>query len=309
MRDKEILVTGGAGFIGSHLVESLARKNEVVVIDNLSQGIKANLDEGIKLRQIDVTDRRAVQSVFAQNSFDIVFHLASKTNVSESVKEPGKEFDTSLLGTRNMLEASREACLEKIVFTSSASVYGDSNEPLSEKSKTNPQSPYSAFKLLSERLGITYKNIYETPFVITRLSNIYGPRQRSQVIYDFMKKLDKNPHELKVLGTGRQVRNFCHVEDVVNGLILCAEKGITGEIYNLAGDEDITISELAKKISSMYSGQTDIKFTESSWEGDIEKLKVDNSKIKQLGFRQHKVLEEGLRDYKDWYERRNKTGL
>lgn len=302
VRDRKVLVTGGAGFIGSHLVESLKQDNEVVVVDDLSKGSRSNLDDKFDIHQIDITDKDSLRSVFEQNSFDILFHLASRTNVSESVENPEKDLNVTVKGTSNLLELSREMDLDKIVFTSSAAVYGDSDKTFTEDSGTNPRSPYSAAKLMAEKLGLSYCNIYDTHFVVVRIANVYGPGQKSQVVHDFVKKLDQDPQELEVLGDGNQVRNFCHVKDVVDGLLLCAEKGDSGEIYNLAGDENTTITELAEKISSLYSSETDIECTGSTWKGDVDKIKVDNSKIKEIGFKQDYSLVDGIREYKNWYE-------
>jgi len=309
LRGRRVLVTGAAGFIGSHLVDRLVEEGaEVVAIDNLKDGNLSNLAESmdkIEFHKVDIRNFESLKEVM--DRVEIVFHLAANANVPYSVDNPKYDFETNALGTFNVLKLSLDLDVEKVVYASSAAVYGEPvYVPIDEEHPLNPISPYGASKLAGERLGFAYFKTYGLPFVSLRIFNTYGPRQRRYVMYDFLRKLRENPNRLEVLGTGEQVRDFCYVKDCVEAFILASEKNIAvGDVFNIAGGNPISIRDLAYLIVKILGldGKTEIVFTGESWKGDIVNLYADISKIKsKLGFEPKVSLEEGILRLKRWFD-------
>ncbi|HDN83776.1 MAG TPA: SDR family NAD(P)-dependent oxidoreductase [Candidatus Altiarchaeales archaeon] len=309
LKGKRILVTGGAGFIGSHLVDRLVEEDaEVVAIDNLKDGDLSNLDKSkdrIEFHKVDIRDFEALKK--AMDGVEVVFHLAANANVPYSVENPKYDFETNALGTFNVLKLSLDLDVEKVIYASSAAVYGEPvYVPIDERHPLNPISPYGASKLAGERSGFAYYSTYGLKFVAMRIFNTYGERQRRYVMYDFLRKLRENPKRLEVLGTGEQVRDFCYVEDCVEAFILAAEKNVAvGDVFNIAGGNPISIRDLAYLMVKILGldGKTEVVFTGESWKGDIVNLYADISKIKsKLGFEPKVGLEEGILRLKEWFD-------
>jgi len=298
----KVLVTGGAGFIGSHLVAKLVSEGmQVVVVDNLSSGSIENLEGSLDRIQFvngDIRDQNLAKKVVRDAK--VIFHLAANASVPVSVSNPEYDFQTNVIGTFNLLHASVDQNLESFVFASSAAVYGRSDDVLSEGTAPNPVSPYGTTKLCGEMLGLSYKRCFKIPFVIARIFNVYGTRMPRYVMHDFYWNLRKNPKELKVLGTGNQLRQFCHVSDAVDALMLIADKG--RDVYNVAGTEVVSIEELAKIFVEKISPEARITTTGTSWLGDIEKLLADISKLERLGFRPKTNLAQGIRSLIKWLD-------
>lgn len=292
----KVLVTGGAGFIGSHLVDRLVSEGmQVVVVDNLSSGSIENLEnslERIRFVNGDIRDRSLVAELI--DDAEVIFHLGANASVPNSVSNPEYDFQTNAVGTFNLLHSSVNRNLARFVFASSAAVYGCSNVPLSERSVPNPVSPYGTTKFCGEILGLSFRQNFKVPFVIARIFNVYGPRMPRYVMYDFYRKLRENPKELEVLGTGRQARQFCYISDAVNALMLIADKG--KDVYNVAGEEVISMKKLALTFVRKISPKARIYMTGSSWPGDIEKLLADTTKLRKLGFIPRTSLAKGI-DY------------
>ena len=312
LKGRKVLVTGAAGFIGSHLVDRLVEEGaEVVAIDNLKDGDLSNLTESmdkIELHEIDIRDFESLKEVM--DGVEIVFHLAANANVPYSVEDPRYDFETNALGTFNVLKLSLDFGVEKVVYASSAAVYGEPvYVPIDEKHPLNPISPYGASKLSGERLGFAYFKTYGLPFVAMRIFNTYGPRQRRYVMHDFLRKLRENPNRLEVLGTGEQIRDFCYVKDCVEAFVLaCKSSNAVGEAFNIAGGNPISIRDLAFLMAKILGldGRTKVVFTRESWKGDIVKLYADISKIKnKLGFEPKIGLEEGILRLKEWFDENN----
>ena len=301
---KRVLVTGGAGFIGSHLTEELVSMGyQVTVLDNLKFGNIENIKAvtpNIQFVKGDIRNASVVYQLVEKT--DIIFHLAANASVPYSVEHPTYDFETNAVGTFNILEAARQSKkIEKIIYASSAGVYGEAKYvPMDENHPLQPISPYGASKLAGEKLGFAYKNTYGLPFVAVRIFNVYGPRQPRYVIYDFIKKLKSNPKQLQVLGSGEQVRSFCYIEDAVKGLILIMEKGV--DVYNLSGENPISIRELAYLIAKQISPQAELVFGEKPWKGDINILIGDLSKLKDIGFKPKVDLQTGLSLTIEWFE-------
>lgn len=312
LKNKKILVTGGAGFIGSHLVDKLVEKeNEVTVVDNLSASKLSNLSislNKINFLNIDIRDAEAIDKAVMKN--EIVFHLAANADVPVSVEDPELDFTTNVDGSYNVLKSCLKHDIKKVIFASSAAVYGNPlYTPISEKHPTVPISPYGASKLAIERLGYAYYKTFELPFVTIRIFNTFGERQPRYVMYDLLKKLYRNKKQLEVLGTGKQIRDYCYVEDSVNCFILAAENDkAVGEVFNLAGGNPTSIKELTELlVKELEIKNIDINFTGKSWKGDINLLTADTQKAKNiLGFSPKVPLKNGIHKLNIWMQENNR---
>lgn len=312
LKGKAVLVTGGAGFIASHLVDLLVEGEAVVtVVDNLKDGKIVNLEKSkdkICFNKVDVRNFEDLKKIVKLRAIELIFHFAANANVPYSVEDPKYDFETNTLGTFNVLKSAIDENVKKIIYASTAAVYGEPvYVPIDEKHPLDPISPYGASKLAGEKLGFAYYRTYGIPFVSLRIFNTYGPRQPRYVMYDFLKKLQENPQKLEVLGTGEQIRDYCYVCDTVNAFILAAEKGNgIGEAFNIAGGRPISIKELAELMVRILEleGYTKIYYTGKSWKGDIVKLVADILKIKKLGFVPKTGLDEGLPKLKEWFQNR-----
>ena len=305
-----ILVTGGAGFIGSHLVESLvALGARVTVVDNLRDGHRANLvaafEAGAQLVEADVRDADAIRKVVREVGPRFVFHLAANASVPGSVQNPAYDFETNGAGTFVLLDALRETggC-QKIVIASSGAVYGEPKSfPIREDDPLLPISPYGASKANSEVSGRMFGRVYGLPVVMARLFNTYGPRMARFVILDFLNKLEANPRHLEILGNGQQVRDFTFVSDTVAGLLLLGEKGQLGEAYNVSSGTSHSVRELAAHLLDElnFEHETQLSFTGQSWVGDAQHWEVSIEKIAELGYQAHVPVSEGLRPTINWW--------
>lgn len=301
LKNKNILVTGGAGFIGSHLVEKLVNVGSTVTaIDNLSSGKISNLSDvinEISFYKMDIRSYEDIKEIVKKQ--DVIFHIAANASVPYSVEHPDYDFETNTIGTFNILRAAAEANLEKVVYASSAAVYGEPKYvPINEEHPLNPISPYGASKLAGEKIGFAFKETYGVNFVAIRIFNTYGPKQPRYVMYDFFKKLKNKPEILSVLGSGNQIRDYCYIDDMIDAFRIVAEKG--DSIYNAAGGQSTFIRDLAEYMVSKISPKTKIEYGEESWKGDIEILRADISRLERLGFKTKYSLEEGLNKFITW---------
>ncbi|NJE07965.1 SDR family oxidoreductase [Thermococcus sp. M39] len=304
IKNKLIVVTGGAGFIGSHIAEELSKDNEVVVIDNLYSGKVENVPENVKFIQADIRDYESIADVISQA--DYVFHEAALVSVVESVEKPILTEEINVLGTLNILRALSEGH-GKLIFASSAAVYGDNqNLPLKEDEKPKPLSPYGVTKVSGEYYCKIFYELYGVPTVALRYFNVFGERQGynqyAGVISIFINRALKN-EPLIIFGDGKQTRDFIYVKDVVKANVLVAEKErANGEVFNVARGERTTILELAMKIIDATNSSSSIIFDKPR-PGDIKHSQADISKIKKLGFKPDYSLEEGLLRTIEWYRR------
>ena len=302
VKDMCVVVTGGAGFIGSHLVERLVKKGAyVVVIDNFHAGTLQNVASVSKDIHLVTADIRDAASLTIIADADIVFHLAANASVPFSVENPRYDFETNALGTFNVLEASLNSDIKKFVYASSAAVYGEPvYTPIDENHPLRPLSPYGVSKLAGENAGVAFKKMYGLPFTAVRIFNTYGPRQPRYVMYDFIKKLKKTPQTLEVLGTGEQIRDYCYVSDMIDVFMAVAEKG--DSIYNAASGVPTSIRELAELMVATLSPDAAIHYTGTSWKGDITTLTADITRLKQLGCEPVIPLREGVKKLIQWFE-------
>ncbi|MFH7918183.1 MAG: NAD-dependent epimerase/dehydratase family protein [Candidatus Aenigmatarchaeota archaeon] len=289
----KILITGGAGFIGSHLVDKFIRmKSEVIVLDNLSTGniefIQEHLNKpNFKFYKVDLLDR--IEDYF--RDVDEVWHLAANPNVR--IIDPKIHFEQNILATKSVLEAMRKNDVKKIFFTSSSTVYGEAissikSVPIKEDSPTNPISLYGASKLASEALIQAYCHVYDFQAWIFRLANIVGPRLTHGVIFDFINKLRKNPNKLEILGDGNQKKSYLFIEDCIRGMMILRRKGKERvNIFNIGNEDWISVKSIAKIICKKLNLRPKFKFTggDRGWKGDVPLMILDISKAKKFGFK------------------------
>jgi len=302
-----VLVTGGAGFIGSHLVEHLARGGSpVTVVDNLSTGRPEHLDSTLANVELIVGDLGDLLRLKRINldTYGCVFHLAANSYIPPSVANPAFDFHENLHNTFMLLEALRQTpAAPHLVNVSSAAVYGNpARLPIREADPTVPIAPYGVSKLASERYVAVYAQLYGIRAVSVRLFSVYGPRQRKQVVYDLFRKLRANPQRLEILGDGSQARDFTYVLDVVQALLLAATAAPNhGEVYNVASGTTHSIADLAKACCHVCGLNPDIVYTGEIRPGDADKWVVDISRLKQLGFEPRTDLGASLAAIRDWY--------
>jgi len=299
------LVTGGAGFIGSHLVDKLIKKgNRVVVIDNLSGGKKENLNPRAKFYKIDFGSP-AIGRILKKERPEVVFHYAAQIDVVKSIKDPRSDAKTSYLGTIQFLDGCRKAGVKRVIFASSVGVFGDSkNLPLRENEPLNPLSPYSVNKLAIEKYLNFCQSMGWLDFVCLRYANVFGPRQKSAgeggavaIFTDCVLK-GKRP---TIFGNGLQTRDFLYVEDAVISAI-SAIGAAPGSIYNVGTNKEINVKNLLKLVCLKIGKSIKPAFS-SFRQGEIIKSRIDYSKIKkELGWRPQYSLEEGLEETIKWFK-------
>lgn len=307
LRGVPVLVTGGAGFLGSHLVDALVKEGAAVTaFDDLSSGCRENLTpawDRIRFVQGDVRDREQVRA--AVRAQKIVFHLAANADVPRSVAEPDHDFDVNVRGGHHVLRAATEE-QARVVFASSAAVYGPPlRTPVGEDHPLLPVSPYGAAKVAVERLGFAAASVYGLSFTAVRIFNTYGERQPRYVMFDLMRKIAEDPRRIEMLGTGEQRRSYCHVSDAVQLFVRAAEsEEARGRAVNLAGDSTLSIRELAAVVLRLLGRtKTKVSFTGKSWPGDIDVLSGDAGWAhRHLGFAPSVPMEDGLLRLARWLE-------
>jgi len=299
---KKVLVTGGAGFIGSHLVSELLESgNKVVVIDNLSNGSERNLGKEVKLYKQDVSGKD-LRLIFEAENPDIVFHLAAQISVEKSLRNPILDASTNILGALNVFDNCARSGVSKVVYVSTAAVYGEGPLPTKEENLIRPSSPYGLSKSVAEQ----YLKYFPFNYTILRLPNIYGPGQtlkgESGVVATF---IDSALREelIYITGTGYQSRDFLYVSDVVEACLLVTKYIKTErETYNLSSSIEETIIGLFKYIKDLtgYPAKPQLVPSRSK---ETPRSLLDASKIKkELNWKPEVPLDEGLRKTIIWYE-------
>jgi len=323
LENKDVLVTGGAGFIGSHLVDALVARNRVVVLDNLSKGVMSNIkghlrSPNFKFIKGDILDRKVVDKTV--RNADVIFHMAAVVGVKHYVEDPARVIRTNIYGTDNLLEAAVKYKAERFVFASTSEIYGkNKNMPLKENCDRVLGPPfidrwcYSSSKAIDEHVCNAYFRKHKLPLVTLRYFNIYGPRQETSdyggVISIFIRRVLKNQPPL-VHGDGKQTRSFTYISDAVEGTIQAAVKDkAVGETINIGSSRETSINELARLIIDLAgkSGKLKPKHIEyeefyGAWYEDIPRRVPDTSKAQKIiGFRPKVPLERGLRKTIEWY--------
>ena len=288
-----MLVTGGAGFIGSHLVDKLVQNGDnVIVFDNLSTGNRDFLRQHeekdyFTFIEGDISNPSEIDS--AAKNVDIVFHLAANSDTIKGVEKTDLDLNINTIGTYNVLEAMRNGSVKKIVFISTSTVYGYvKGEVIKEDyGPLEPLSLYGASKLACEGLISAYCNMFGMQGWIFRLANILGPRLTHSATYDFINKLKKNPDELEILGDGNQKKPYVHVRDCVNGMLKGLEKSNENvNIFNISVDSQTSVREIAEIVSKGMDLTPRLKFTggKVGWPGDLPNFMLDYSKLRSLGW-------------------------
>lgn len=309
IKNNNILITGGAGFIGSTLANALLPDNKVIVLDDLSMGDFNNLDESINLTKIEgnLVDKELLGKIFSENEFDYIFHLGAVASVADSVARPYETHQVNFDSTMTILEIlrNRKSKLKRFVFSSSAAVYGDEPTlPKREESVIRPLTPYAIDKFASEKMAMIYNLLYDIPTSATRFFNVYGPNQNPESPYSgFISILVdrlKNEKELTIFGNGEQTRDFVYVEDVVNALLLIATSDKSrGQVYNVGTGSRITLNDLVKLSQEITGKKISIKFDKER-EGDIRDSISDISKLRSIGYEPNVDLALGMKKYLEY---------
>jgi UDP-glucose 4-epimerase len=295
---KTVLVTGGAGFIGSHTVDLLIkRRYKVVVYDNLSTGKQENLNKKAEFVNSDIRDFAALLKATKNASYAI--HLAAQISVPKSIKDPRDTFEINEKGTKNVIVACRKNKVKKIVFSSSCAVYGDNPDlPLTEKSGLRPLSPYAESKISCENLLLASG----TPFAAFRYFNVYGPRQSADSEYAaaipiFVSKALKG-EPLTIFGDGTQTRDFVNVHDIALANVTCLTKG--KGVYNLCSNSAVSVNALSELIVKLTKSSSETLHADER-QGDIKHSLGSYAKArKELGWKPLKSITLGLKEYIDW---------
>lgn len=312
-----ILVTGAAGFIGSHLCEALlADGHRVIGLDNFDPfydpAVKsANLDEALKLPAFqlergDIRDRRLLRQIFTRQPVDVVIHLAAKAGVRPSILQPAEYFDVNVNGTLQVLEAMAEARVNRLVFISSSSVYGNqAKTPFSETDDvSHPISPYAASKRSGELLAYTYHHLYGMDMACLRLFTVYGPRQRPDLAIHKFAQLALENRPIPLYGDGKTRRDYTFVADVVRGIQqLLALPAWGYEIFNLGGGNPVSLLDMVRALEHALERPLEVQFMPRQ-PGDVEQTFADTSKARAVfGYQPRVALKEGVALFTQWLKR------
>jgi len=316
---RRVLLTGGAGFIGSHLGESFLRRGvNLTIVDNLDDFYspawkRANLEHlrsigNFRFLEIDIRDRKSIRDAFAAVTPDAVVHLAARAGVRPSIESPCLYQEVNIAGTLNLLEACRELKVRKFVFGSSSSVYGaTSRVPFSEDQvEMRPISPYAATKLAGEMLSYTYSHLYEISVACLRFFTVYGPRQRPDLaIHKFFALLEKGK-PIPFFGDGTNGRDYTYVDDIVSGITAALDYLVSRdqpcfEVFNLGNSHPVTLSELVAALERV-GGQRAALDRQPPQPGDVPITWANIEKARRvLGYAPSTPLERGLEKFANWY--------
>lgn len=308
-----ILIAGGAGFIGSHLCDAfLADGNNVIVADKLIfgdqdikhlRGDKKLEESGIfKFYQIELADQESVDKLFAENEIDVVYHMAANSDIQKGGKEPSIDFNDTLLTTRALLEGMRKTNVKKIFFASTSAVYGEILDvKLTETTGgIMPVSYYGGAKLASEALISSYVSMCDMNAVIFRFPNVIGPRLTHGAVFDFIRKLRKNPDELEILGNGTQCKPYIYALDLIEAIVKLTKEFNKGEeVYNIGvKSEGTTVTHIAEIVVAVLGLQNvEFKYTggDRGWKGDVPRFSYDISKVLATGWEPKHTSDEAVR--------------
>jgi UDP-glucose 4-epimerase len=298
-------ITGGAGFIGGHLVARLLQRPDaqVVVYDNFSSGRAWHLEAvetDARLQTVtgDLKDIGRLREAMA--GIDVVFHLASNPDIARAVSEPDVDFWEGTYLTQNVLEAMRESRVPRLLYSSGSGVYGDTGaEPVVETySPMRPISTYGASKLAGEALICAYCHMFDMHALAFRFANVVGPQQTHGVAYDFVLRLQRDPTRLQILGDGSQSKSYIHVDDVLDAILFLHDKGWQGfDVFNVATQDYVTVREIADLVVRQLGlSQVAYSFTggDRGWKGDVPVVRFDTSKLRSRGWSNRRTSREAL---------------
>ncbi|MGV8085029.1 MAG: NAD-dependent epimerase/dehydratase family protein [Candidatus Bilamarchaeum sp.] len=296
-------VTGGAGFIGSHLTDSLIENgHDVLVIDNLSSGIKLNVNKSASFLKADITSD--LSSKLKAHEIDTVFHLAADPDVRASALNPKPSFEINVAGTYSLLESARKADVKSFLITSTSTVYGEAQAiPTPEDYPCIPISNYAASKLANEAYLSSYCASYGLRGTTVRYANIFGQRSKHGVMFDFYNKLIKNPEKMEILGNGKQDKSYLYISDCVSATLTAFEKQKRQyDFFNIGSRRKTSVDQIAKLISKKMGLNPKFSYTgtERGWTGDVKLMLLKTDKIESLGWREKVSFEDGLSKYLDW---------
>lgn len=315
-----ILVTGGAGFIGSHLVDRLLGAGEsVCVLDNFNpfydpavkrSNIEAHLEhENYQLIEADIRDKTAVEACFERCSIQEVIHLAAMAGVRPSIEDPSLYQEVNLIGTMNLLEAMRARSIKKLIFASSSSVYGNNEKvPFAESDPVDhPISPYASTKKSGELIVYTYHHLYDIDSVCLRFFTVYGPRQRPEMaIHLFTRKIFQG-EEILVFGDGSSRRDYTYIDDIVDGILACRSQKFGYEALNLGRSDTVHLAGLIEKIEKQSGRKARIQRLPIQ-AGDVRQTFADISKARRLiNFEPKVSLDAGLQRFIEWYNQNERV--
>lgn len=308
------LVTGGAGFIGSHLVHYLVEQGfEVVVVDDLSMGKAGNVPncDAVKFYVEDVRHTAFMEQLLLEEQFDYIYFLAAVASVADSIERPGETHEINHNAVLSMLEFIRctKLKIKRFLFTSSAAVYGNLPElPKREDSRIAPVSPYAIDKYATERYVIAYGELYDLPTVCVRFFNVYGPGQNPSSAYSgvlsILTDCLKRGAQFTLYGDGEQTRDFVYIEDVVQALWLISEKATTHEVFNVANGHELSLRTIMSTYERIAGRKLKITFTDGRL-GEVTRSVANIGKIVSLGYSTRWSLERGLTQY--WEGAQNET--
>lgn len=299
------LITGGLGFIGSNLADRLSKNNRLTIIDNCSTGFIKNLkkNKNIKIINANLLNIKKLKKIFKNHS--IVFHFAANADIKNGLKNPKKDLEQNAIVTYNVLEAMRYNNIRKIVFTSTAPIYGNTSQfPTKENAPLTYQtSLYGASKLYCEGLISSYCEGYNFQSWIFRFVSVLGPRYSHGHVFDFIKQLDKDNKNLNVLGDGKQKKSYLHVSDCLDAIFLALKKTKKKiNIFNLGHNNFINVNKSIKIITKLLNCKPKLKYSggNKGWVGDLPFVFLDNSKIKKIGWKPKKNIDESIEDTVNW---------
>lgn len=311
----KILITGAAGFIGSHTCESLIKNgNSIIGVDNFDSFYsyklkKLNLEQlnqnsNFRFYKADIRDDKALNQIFSSNQVDVVIHLAAKAGVRPSIESISEYYDVNINGTISLLESMRKNGIKKMVFASSSSIYGNNQKvPFSEDDRVdNPISPYASTKKSGELLCHVYSHLYNFDITCLRFFTVYGPRQRPDLaIHKFTKLIQENK-PIPFYGDGSSSRDYTYIEDIVNG-ISCALNHLEGyKIYNLGESKVITLKKLVEVIETILGKKAMLNQLPMQ-QGDVSRTFADISKARaEIGYNPAYDFETGMKKFVDWYK-------
>ena len=303
----KILVTGGAGFIGSNIVDELIeKKHKVVIVDNLATGNIKNVNKKAKFYKVSVCDKKKIDEIFKKEKIDIVIHHAAQLDVRKSVENPCFDADVNIKGALNILEACKNTKVKKIIFASSGgTIYGEcGSKAPDEKSFANPLSPYGVAKLSVEHYIKAYSALYGLKYTILRYANVYGPRQdvngEAGVVAIFIGKMTANK-EVFVFGNGKQLRDYVYVKDVVSANIKSLTKG-NNEVINIGTQKTFSVNQLVKELSVITNYKNKPVFKPKR-NGELFKSFLNISKAKKvLGWEPKVSIKEGLKNTVEYFK-------
>ncbi len=311
----KLLVTGAAGFIGSHLVDRLLNTGyQVSGIDNFDPFYNPKIKEKnisgalqstqFKLFRCSILNKSELDRIFTRGNFDLVIHLAAKAGVRPSIQDPTGYFQVNAEGTLNLLELCCKHHIGKFIFGSSSSVYGNNKKiPFSEQDPVDhPISPYAASKKSAELICHNYYHLYKIKIFVLRFFTVYGPRQRPDLaIHKFFKLINKNK-PIPIFGNGETYRDYTYIDDIINGIVTSIKKVKGYEIINLGESEPIKLKKLIRLIEKTVGRKVEKRYLEKQ-PGDVNKTCADIQKAKKLlNYHPSTHMEEGLKQFYDWFK-------